>query len=141
MKIRKSIINSLVTAALSLTASSCYRSLSSDAIQGPSKSETDSGQMIIASFYGQGDGFSGKKTANGERFDPNLLTAAHRTLPYGTKLKLTNPENGKSVTVRINDRGPYVRNRDLDISYQAAQNLGVVEKGVFKLKLVETSVN
>lgn len=69
------------------------------------------------------------KTANGERMNPAAMTAAHRSLPFGTKLKVTNQRNGKSVVVRINDRGPFVKGRVLDLSRAAAQALGFVRAG------------
>jgi len=84
----------------------------------------------IASFYSQGT-----KTASGEKFDPNELTAAHPTLPFGTKLRVTNQHTGRSVTVRVNDRGPYVPGRVVDVSYSAAQELGMVGRGVAPVKL------
>jgi rare lipoprotein A len=84
----------------------------------------------IASFYNEGT-----QTASGEKFDPNELTAAHPTLPFGTRLRVTNVSTGKSVTVRVNDRGPYVRGRVVDVSYSAAESLGMVNKGVTNVKL------
>ncbi|MCZ8182971.1 MAG: septal ring lytic transglycosylase RlpA family protein [Beijerinckiaceae bacterium] len=87
------------------------------------------------SYYGQE--LAGRKTASGERFNPGALTAAHRTLPFGTKLKLTNIQNGRSVIVRINDRGPFVRGRMLDVSRGAASALGFVGQGTARLR-VET---
>ncbi|HET7706660.1 MAG TPA: septal ring lytic transglycosylase RlpA family protein, partial [Thermoanaerobaculia bacterium] len=81
----------------------------------------------IASWYGEE--FAGKTTANGEIFDPMQLTAAHRTLPFGTLLEVTNPKTNQSVRVRINDRGPYVGNRVLDLSYAAAKEIGLVDPG------------
>jgi peptidoglycan lytic transglycosylase len=84
----------------------------------------------IASFYSQGS-----RTASGEKFDPNELTAAHPTLPFGTKLRVTNQHTGRSVTVRVNDRGPYVPGRVVDVSYSAAQELGMVGRGVAPVKL------
>lgn len=77
-----------------------------------------------ASTYGQGDGFHGRKTANGERFNRNAMTAAHKTLPFNSRVKVTNTSNGKSVTVRINDRGPYHGNRCLDLSTAAMNQIG-----------------
>lgn len=85
------------------------------------------------SFYGQE--LAGRKTASGERFNPGALTAAHRTLPFGTRLKLTNPRNGRSVVVRINDRGPFVRGRMLDVSRGAAAALGFVAQGTARLRV------
>jgi rare lipoprotein A len=84
----------------------------------------------VASFYSEGT-----KTASGERFDPNELTAAHPSLPFGTKLRVTNTSTGKSVTVRVNDRGPYVPGRVVDVSYSAAQALGMVHSGTAAVKL------
>lgn len=82
----------------------------------------------VASWYGPG--FHGRKTASGERFNKHAMTAAHKTLKFGTKLKVTNPKNGKSVIVRINDRGPFVGKRTLDLSEGAAIKLGVKSRGV-----------
>jgi len=69
------------------------------------------------------------RTASGERMNPSALTAAHRTLPFGTRLKVTNQRNGKSVVVRINDRGPFVRGRVLDLSRAAAREIGMIGSG------------
>ncbi|MDX2104818.1 MAG: septal ring lytic transglycosylase RlpA family protein [Candidatus Melainabacteria bacterium] len=77
----------------------------------------------IASFYG--GKFHGRKTASGDTFDQNEMTCAHRTLPFGTKLEVTNPSNGQTVDVVVNDRGPYKKNRVLDLSKAAAQKLGI----------------
>ena len=85
-----------------------------------------------ASWYGPG--FHGRKTASGERYNMNALSAAHRTLPFGTKLKVTCATTGKSVVVKVNDRGPFHGNRVLDLSYGAAKALGTVGKGVSKVK-------
>ncbi|CAL9349731.1 Endolytic peptidoglycan transglycosylase RlpA [Nocardiopsis dassonvillei] len=78
---------------------------------------TGEGGTCEASFYGAD--FAGRTTANGETFDPNAMTAAHKTLPFGTMVQVTNPGNGKSVTVRINDRGPFIAGRCLDLSTAA----------------------
>jgi rare lipoprotein A (peptidoglycan hydrolase) len=96
------------------------------------------GQPIVeqvgeASFYGPG--FHGKKTANGEKFDQNDKTAAHPTLPLGTKATVTNLENGNSVDVKINDRGPYAKGRDIDLSKGAAKELGMTKDGVAPVKI------
>ncbi|MGD1908387.1 MAG: septal ring lytic transglycosylase RlpA family protein [Leptolyngbyaceae cyanobacterium] len=87
-----------------------------------------------ASWYGPG--FHGRQTANGERFDQNALTAAHKTLPFGTQLKVRNRLNGKTVVVRINDRGPYIGQRSLDLSKAAAQCLGSENSGVIPYEAV-----
>lgn len=81
-----------------------------------------------ASWYGPG--FAGRKTASGERFNPEELTGAHRTLPLGTKVRVTNLHNGRSVLIRINDRGPFIRHRDLDLSAGAAKELQMTGRGV-----------
>jgi rare lipoprotein A len=87
----------------------------------------------VASYYGPG--FAGKKTASGERFNPGGLTAAHRSLPFGTRLKLTNLANGVSVIVRVNDRGPFVHGRVLDVSHGAARVLGMTGSGTARLQI------
>jgi len=79
--------------------------------------------------------FQGKKTAAGEKFDQKKLTAAHPALPFGTKAKVTNLENGKSVDVRINDRGPYVKGRDIDLSPSAAKELDITKHGIAPVKI------
>jgi len=84
----------------------------------------------IASFYTKD-----QETASGEKFDTHELTAAHPSLPFGTKLRVTNVSTGKSVTVRVNDRGPYVPGRVVDVSYSAAEALGMVDDGTAKVKL------
>lgn len=86
-----------------------------------------------ASFYGKR--FAGRKTANGERFNPRALTAAHRTLPFGARVRVTNIANGRSVIVRINDRGPFVGRRVIDLSRAAAEQLGMVRRGVARVHL------
>ena len=78
---------------------------------------------------------AGNITASGERFDPHALTAASKTLPLGSKVVVTNPTTGKSVTVRINDRGPYVRGRSLDLSQRAAEEIGITKKGVARVQV------
>lgn len=93
---------------------------------------------IKASWYGPK--FHGKITANGEIYDQMALTAAHKSLSFGTLLKVTNPKNGRSVIVRINDRGPYIEGRDLDLSKGAAIELGILRKGVARLKIEEVAL-
>lgn len=91
----------------------------------------------VASYYGRK--FHGRRTASGELFDMGAMTAAHRTLPFGTLVRVTNPRNGKSVIVRINDRGPYSGKRVIDLSRAAAQEIGLIAAGHGKvdLELVE----
>jgi rare lipoprotein A (peptidoglycan hydrolase) len=86
-----------------------------------------------ASWYGPR--FDGQPTANGETFDMNALTAAHRTLPLGSRVLVHNLENDRSVVVKINDRGPYIRGRDIDLSYGAARQLGMVPDGLARVEI------
>ena len=86
-----------------------------------------------ASYYGKR--FHGRMTANGELFDMNAMTAAHKTLPFGTRVRVTNPVNGKSVVVRINDRGPFIRGRVIDVSRAAARKLGMIKRGHASVQL------
>jgi rare lipoprotein A len=87
----------------------------------------------IASWYGPG--FHGKRTANGERYDMHRLTAAHRSLPFGSIVEVRNLDNGKRVRVRINDRGPFVRGRIIDLSYTAAKRIGMIGNGTARVEL------
>jgi rare lipoprotein A len=96
----------------------------------PRTSETPAAAQGLASFYTEGT-----RTASGERFDTHELTAAHPTLPFGTHLRVTNVATGRSVTVRVNDRGPYVPGRIVDVSYSAAESLGMVGRGIAKVRL------
>lgn len=89
--------------------------------------------VMKASWYGPG--FHGRQTANGEIYDQYELTAAHKSFKFGTLLRLTNPENNKSIIVRVNDRGPYIEGRDLDLSYASAKALGIIKPGVKRLKV------
>lgn len=89
--------------------------------------------FLVTSYYG--NKFHGKPTSSGEIFDMNGFTCAHKTLPFGTILKVTNEDNGKTVTVRVNDRGPFVADRDLDLSYGAAKKIGLIAVGVKTLKV------
>jgi rare lipoprotein A len=84
----------------------------------------------VASFYTEG-----VRTANGERLNPNALTAAHPSLPFGTRLRITSVASGRSVVVRVNDRGPFIKGRAVDVSYSAAKELGMTERGVAKVKM------
>lgn len=87
----------------------------------------------VASYYAHR--FHGRRTASGERFDMAALTAAHRTLPFGTKVRVTNPATGRSVVVRINDRGPFHGGRLIDLSQAAAQRLGLIARGSGRVEL------
>jgi len=98
----------------------------------PSASEksTVKASYAVASFYSEDT-----ETASGEKFDPHQMTAAHPTLPFGTRLRVTNVETGRSVTVRINDRGPFIPGRAVDLSHSAAKTIGMIDRGVTKVKL------
>lgn len=87
----------------------------------------------MASYYA--DKYIGRKTSNGEKFRQNKLTAAHKTLPFGTKVKVTNLSNGQSVKVRINDRGPFIQGRIIDLSKKAAKKIDMVNSGVAKVTI------
>ncbi len=99
--------------------------------------EAKAGNCSYASYYGSGDGFHGRTTANGERFNAYGRTVAHRWLPFGTRLKVTNQRTGKSVVVRVNDRGPYVGGRTIDMSYGAFASIAPPSQGVAKVCYVE----
>jgi len=89
--------------------------------------------IIKVSWYGHE--FNGRKTANGEVYNMEAFTAAHKKLPFGTLLQVTNPRNGRSVVVRINDRGPFIRGRELDLSKAAARELGILDHGTARVSL------
>lgn len=94
------------------------------------ETEIDGG---MASYYG--NELAGNRTASGERFDPGQLTAAHRSLPFGSMVRVTNTSNGDSVVVRINDRGPFSRGRVIDVSQAAAREIGMHRSGTARVKL------
>ncbi|WP_336491478.1 septal ring lytic transglycosylase RlpA family protein [Methylobacterium nigriterrae] len=104
-------------ALLALVTAACVVAPSAEA------DERSFAQAGVASWYGPG--FHGRRTANGERFDTHALTAAHRTLPFGTQVRVTNKTNGRSVVVRINDRGPVVGGHVIDLSNASAQAIGL----------------
>lgn len=95
--------------------------------------------IMKASWYGPG--FHGRKTANGERFDQMAYTVAHKSMKFGTLLKITNPKNGRSIVVRVNDRGPYIEGRELDLSKAAAHELGLIKRGTARLKVEKIKIN
>lgn len=86
-----------------------------------------------ASWYGPG--FDGRKTADGEQYSSEALTAAHPNLPFNSLVRIVNPRNGKFTIVRINDRGPYQEGREIDVSYRVARNLGLIHSGVSQVRL------
>ncbi len=94
--------------------------------------------LMKASWYGPR--FHGMKTANGERFDQMAFTVAHKSMKFGTLLRLTNPKNGRSIVVRVNDRGPYIEGRELDLSKAAAHELGLIRRGVARLKVEKINI-
>ncbi|MFQ6618874.1 MAG: septal ring lytic transglycosylase RlpA family protein [Fidelibacterota bacterium] len=133
-------ISFIIFILLFLTGCSSRPRFKADAGGGkePTKYKLDSAswkavEIGIASFYGSE--FHGKKTASGETFNMYELTAAHPEYPFGTLLKVTNLENSRSVQVKVNDRGPFVKGRILDLSYAAALKLGFVNKGTAKVKI------
>lgn len=99
-------------------------------VEAEQTTEIDGG---MASYYG--NELAGNRTASGERFDPDELTAAHRSLPFGSLVRVTNVSNGDSVVVRINDRGPFSRGRVIDISHAAARQIGMHRSGTARVKL------
>jgi rare lipoprotein A len=107
--------------------------ISSIAISSPSWAGPQTG---IASVYGSGDGHAGSRTANGGRLNPAALTAAHRTLPFGTQVAVVNQRNGKQVIVRITDRGPFVRGRIIDLTPAGARAIGVSGLAPVRLTVV-----
>ena len=102
-------------------------------IQVTSKTPKPSLEIGMASYYAHK--FHGRSTASGEIYDENRLTAAHRTLPFGTLLRVTNLRNNKSVILKVNDRGPQDSNRIIDVSYKAAQQLYFVQEGTAKVRV------
>ncbi len=135
---QKSQLRSIRQAALGhdyTTSSMIKRRVAAVRRHTPSAPRRDAGDAKtashgVASYYTEGT-----KTASGEKFNTLEMTAAHPTLPFGTKLLVTNVASGRSVTVRVNDRGPYVQGRVVDVSYSAADALGMVGKGIAKVKL------
>jgi rare lipoprotein A len=99
----------------------------------PSPAPSGPEQVGVASWYGSE--LRGNRTASGDRFDEKEFSAAHPTLPLGTRARVTNLENGRSLIVRINDRGPFVRGRSIDVSYAAARALGMVGRGTARVRI------
>ena len=101
----------------------------------PGVEETPPGETWVASYYGKG--FHGRRTASGEVYNQYAMTCAHKTLPFQTLLKVTNPKNGKNVIVRVTDRCPFKRGRDIDLSFGAAKEIGMIAAGVMKVEVVK----
>ena len=123
-----SIINSILLVYLALLSFGCSGVTSKN-----DAPRTDYNETGKASFYAMK--YQSRKTASGERFDQSANTAAHKKLPFGTKVKVTNVKNGKSVIVRINDRGPFVRGRIIDLSRSAFSSIGNTSAGVIDVKI------
>lgn len=127
------ILSLLVFSTLAL---SCLNTSTSS---GNTNSNTTTNTKILktengsASYYA--DKFHGRTTANGEKYDKNKMTAAHKKLPFGSVVRVVNLNTGKSVTVRINDRGPFVKGRIIDLSRVAAEKLGLIQAGVLKVRV------
>ena len=122
----------LLLAVVALLGSGCASAPRSQ--PSAAASATRSGPTVgVASYYGKQ--YHGRKTASGERFNMHELTAAHRTLPFGTNLKVTNLANDRSVVVRVNDRGPFKRDRILDVSLEAARRLQMVAAGIARVRI------
>jgi rare lipoprotein A len=100
---------------------------------GAADEETPTVTIGRASWYGHE--FAFRRTASGARFDPSRLTGAHRTLPLGTRVRVTNLHNGRSVLITINDRGPFRAKRDIDLSLGAARAIGMVERGIARVRI------
>jgi rare lipoprotein A len=136
MQKQRPIVNSILSIYLASFCTFGHAKTASPKIEASANTNTG-----IASYYS--DRFHGRRTANGERFDQNALTAMHRTLPFGTRLRVTNLANNRSVEVRVNDRNPHLRKRVLDLSRRAASELGFVRAGLARVRfeVVESDRN
>lgn len=126
----------ILALAISIAAiAGCRQSVEEERDDQPGQKEKRPGfvQTGMASWYGKG--FKGGKTASGERFDPEELTAAHRTLPFGTIVRVTNLRNNRSIAVRITNRGPFVRGRIIDLSPAAARKLRITKSGIARVRI------
>jgi rare lipoprotein A len=120
-------------AAIAVTlAVAVLASCATDAVMGPAAA-ADYDRTGKASWYGKR--YHGRTTASGARFDMNAMTAAHRTLPFGTRVRVTNLANRRSVVLTINDRGPYAGRRIIDVSRRAAERLGFIQSGVIRVRV------
>jgi rare lipoprotein A len=132
MQISKFAVIIFTVALYGCVSSPRYTSVKSAGSSG----ESGSFSMVeegIASYYG--DEFDGRQTASGEIFDQDELTAAHKTLPFQTKVRVTNMSNGKEVVVKVNDRGPFVEGRIIDLSHAAAEKIGMIGTGTAKVRI------
>jgi rare lipoprotein A len=131
--------NTLVASAVALCVSTAFAQTSSASAPASAPAAPAAAVAAASSESGKlawyGKKFAGRKTASGERYNPEAMTMAHKTLPFGTLVKVTNPMNDKSVTLRVNDRGPTQADRIGDVSYAAARKLGMVKSGVIDAEL------
>ena len=127
-------INSLFLIIFILSCSSSPRYHADNVVETTRKDTKDT-FYGVSSYYGLNDGFDGNLTANGEIFDKDGVSGAHKTLPLNSIVKVTNLDNGKSLTLKINDRGPYIKGRILDCSYGAALKLDFVQQGTTNVKV------
>jgi rare lipoprotein A len=129
-------LTALVATLTISTAASATPSVNSTQSEPPLPSKNLISQSVgQASYYGNEPGEGGPLTANGERYNSGGLTAAHRTLPFGTRVRVTSPNTGRSVVVRINDRGPYTGGRIIDLSVGAARAIGLTSSGVGTVRM------
>ncbi|MCF7354752.1 septal ring lytic transglycosylase RlpA family protein [Vibrio sp. CK2-1] len=125
-------LNILFTSLLLMLLTGCS---STSAIGGSKTKNSANSHALIGQASWYGDRFHGKLTASGETYNMNAYTSAHKTLPFGTIVRVTNTANNKSVDVKINDRGPYVKGRVIDLSYQAFTQIGNIKKGTIPVKI------
>ena len=135
MRLKRRISQVTLLATVLTMASAAETPLASASAAKVNKRQRVRDHVTTASWYGWG--FARRRTASGEPFNPMALTAAHKTLPLGSRVRVTNLKNGRSVVVRINDRGPYHGDRGIDVSKEAARQLRMVTQGVAKVKLEE----
>ena len=131
-----SVVQTVEAAQDEVAAASLGNPVRSEVADEAEGAEALAGQHVgdgEASYYG--NELAGNRTASGERFDPRAMTAAHRTLPLGSKIRVTNKANGKSVIVRVNDRGPFVKSRLIDVSFAAAREINMIRSGKANVKL------
>lgn len=125
--------SALLLAGLLIAVAGCAGPASRTHVTSPDERPSPRVEIGYASYYARAH--HGRRTANGERFDRDALTAAHRTLPYGTRVRVTHLRNGRDVTVRINDRGPFRKGRLIDISPAAARELRMIAEGVARVRV------
>jgi len=138
------IIKGLLGGALLIAAQGCSTTsppasstalAKPDAVQTPASPAAPLGPVRVGEASWYGPGFSGRRTASGDVFDEEKFTAAHKTIPLGSRARVTNLANGKSIEVEINDRGPYVHGRIIDLSQAAAHALGIIDRGTAKVRV------